>query len=102
MADEMPDINSPEIRSHIYEMMMGLMEAANASIAIVDAAQKMTFDELTPAKWAQFVQGLDVIRPVHEFVIVSVQNSGVLMDDPEMMEKVKAYAIEEMRQEKEG
>lgn len=89
MSDEMPDVNSPEFRSVMLDNFMSKQKDANATVALVNFVNELTFNELTPELWARVAAAMEAVEGTAKFVLASIDAMDFFIDDPESMEKVK-------------
>lgn len=101
MTGELPDVNSPEFKEVIYKMAFEMLESAKWIKSFAEKVESINFQDLTSETWAMVVAGQPAIKAMAEYQVQSVMNSGVFIEDPEMMQKVHDYAIEETKRKRE-
>lgn len=95
-----PDINDPEVRSQVFNFMLGINEANGNLKQMARVLRKTSFDQLTPEFWAQVVAQMDTVDIVTEFLTNSMKEAGYFMDNQPIMDEVQKRVLQEIESEK--
>lgn len=97
---ELPvDIDSPEFRAEAYNYFISLKENADNAMFLAEKVEGLTFKDLTPETWAMVVGYMQFVKANADYIIASVANAGMFMDNANAIQAVKEVVMEVRKEE---